>query len=102
MWRKTAISKRDPHDPKERAEVAEMLRVIIDPTRSEKNLQISKEMPDDEEHQNDAGKGNDHFFANGRAIKRGESSHEANTVVFFILGFNHVSVGIPSAVEGSR
>ena len=70
-----------------------MLGVIIDPTRSQKNLQISKEMPDDEEHQNDAGEGNDHFFANGRAIKRGESSHEANKVVFFNVGFKQSFCG---------
>ena len=67
-----------------------MLGIIIDPTRSEKNLQISKEMPDDEEHQNDAGKGDDHFLTNGRAIKCGEGSHETNTVSFFALAFNHV------------
>ena len=99
MWRKTAISKVIRDDPKERAEVAEMLGVTIDPTRSEKNLQISQEMPDDEEHQNDAGKGNDHFLANGRAIKRGESSHEANKVIFFNVGFKQSFCGIPSAVR---
>ena len=65
-----------------------MLRIIVDPTRAEKNLQISKEMPDDKEHQDDAGKGDDHFFTDGRAIKRGEGSHEANTLVFFNLAFN--------------
>ena len=79
---------RDSHQPKERPEVSQMLRIIIDPTRSEKNLQISKEMPDDKEHQNDAGKGDDHFFTDGRAIKRGEGSHEANTLVFFNSAFN--------------
>jgi hypothetical protein len=78
------------HDPKEWAEIAKMLGVIIDPTRSQENLQISKEMPDDEEHQNDAGKGDDHFLTNGRAIKRGESSHEGSTLSFFALAFNHV------------
>src|SRR5947199_10432275 len=47
-------------------------------------------MPDDEEHQNDAGKGDDHFLTDGRAIKCGEGSHETNTVSFFALAFNHV------------
>ena len=88
------------HDPKEWAEIAKMLGVIIDPTRSEENLQISKEMPDDEEHQNDAGKGDDHFLTNGRAIKRGESSHEANKVVFFNVGFKQSFCVVPSIVEG--
>jgi len=76
-----------------------MLGVIIDPTRSQENLQISEEMPDDEEHQNDAGKGDDHFLTNGRAIKRGESSHEANKVVFFNVGFKQSFCVIPSIGE---
>ena len=67
-----------------------MLRIIIDPTRSEKNLQVPKEMPDDEDHQDNAGEGNDHLFSDGRAIKRGEGSHEDNTLSFFALAFNHV------------
>ncbi len=46
-------------------------------------------MPNDEQHQNHAGERDDHFLADGGAIKRGESGHEANTVVFFNLAFNH-------------
>src|SRR5205823_6418248 len=42
----------------------------------------------DEQHQNHAGERDDHFLADGGVIKRGESSHEANTVVFFNLAFN--------------
>ena len=40
------------------------------------------------------------IFANGRAIKRGESSHEANKVVFFNVGFKQSFCVIPSIVEG--
>jgi hypothetical protein len=32
-------------------------------------------MPDDENNQNDAGDGDDHFFSNRRAIKSGENIH---------------------------
>ena len=46
-------------------------------------------MSDHEKHENHAGKRDDHFFANGGAVKPGESGHEANTVVFFNLAFNH-------------
>src|SRR5919201_3313979 len=39
-------------------------------------------MPNDEEHQNDAGERSDHFFTDGRAIKRGESGHEEIRLAF--------------------
>src|SRR2546423_8049449 len=65
-----------------------MLRIIIDPTRPKKNLQVPQQVSNDEQHQNHAGERDDHFLADGGAIKRGESSHEANTVVFFNLAFN--------------
>ena len=67
-----------------------MLRVIIDPPRPEKNLQIPQQVTDDEQHQNHAGERDDHFLADGGAIKPGEGGHEANTVVFFNLAFNQV------------
>ena len=66
-----------------------MLRVIIDPARPQKNLEIAQQMSNDEQHQNHAGERDDHFLSDGGAIKRGESGHEANTVVFFNLAFNH-------------
>src|SRR6266513_5706452 len=65
-----------------------MLRIIIDPTRPKKNLQIAQQVTKDEQHQNHPGKGNDHFLAYGRAIKAGEVGHEDNTVVYFNLAFN--------------
>ena len=71
MWRKTASQQCDAYQPKERAEVAQVLRVIIDPPRPEKNLQVSQQVPDDEQHQNHAGERDDHFLADGGAIKRG-------------------------------
>ena len=43
--------------------LAQMLGVGIDPIRPEKNLQVAEEMTDDEGNQNDAGDGDDHFFA---------------------------------------
>ena len=50
-------------DQKKRAQFAQVFGVGIDPIRPEKNLQISEEMADDEGNQNDAGDGDDHFFA---------------------------------------
>jgi hypothetical protein len=67
-----------------------MLGVIIDPTRSEKNLQVAQQVSNDEQHQNHSGKSDDHFFTDGGAIKRGESSHEGSTLSFFALAFNRV------------
>jgi hypothetical protein len=61
-----------------------MLRIIINPARAEKYLQISKEMPNDKEHQNDAGEGNDHFFPDGRPIKRGEGIHAQIQLAFLL------------------
>lgn len=40
----------DSDHPKERAEVAQMLRVIIDPTWPKKNLQVAEEVTDYEQH----------------------------------------------------
>src|SRR4029077_13262629 len=41
--------------PKQRAEVAQMLRVTIDPVGADKNLQIAKQVSDHKKDQNDAG-----------------------------------------------
>jgi hypothetical protein len=79
-----------------------MLRVIIDPAGPDKNLQISEEMADDKEHQNDPGNGDDHFFTDGRAIERGEGSHAAITVSVFALAFNHVPAPSSRHPERSR
>ena len=67
-----------------------MLRVIINPVRPEKNLEIAQEVTDYKQHENYSRKSDDHFLADGGVIRRGESSHEANTVVFFNLAFNQV------------
>src|SRR5437899_12453567 len=40
--------------PKQGAEIAQMLRVTIDPVRSDKNLQIAEQMSDDKKDQDDA------------------------------------------------
>src|SRR5438094_647836 len=50
--------------PKQRAEVAQVLRVTIDPVGADKNLQIAKQMPDHKEDQNDARDRDNHFFPN--------------------------------------
>src|SRR5262249_5859513 len=62
--------------PKQRAEVAQMLRVTVDPIRSDKNLQIAQQMADNEKDQNDARDRDDHFFSNGRVIESGENIHD--------------------------
>jgi hypothetical protein len=55
--------------PEQRTEVAQMLRVTVDPIRSEKNLQVPQEMSDHKKDQNDARDSDDHFFPNRRPIK---------------------------------
>ena len=55
--------------PKQRAEVAQMLGVTVDPIGSEKDLQVPEQMADYEKNQNDAGDRDDHFFSNRRAIE---------------------------------
>src|SRR5437763_14437162 len=61
-----------------------MLRVIIDPARSQKNLQVAQQMPNDEQHENHAGERDDHFLAGGGAIKAGEVGHaEIRLAVLF-------------------
>src|SRR6266516_3934914 len=52
-----------------------MLRVTIDPFRSDKNLEVAEQVSDDKKDQNDAGDPYDHFFPNRRAIKDHENIH---------------------------
>jgi hypothetical protein len=52
-----------------------MLRVTIDPVGANENLQISKQMPNDKEDQNDAGDRDNHFFSNRRVVKSSENIH---------------------------
>ena len=51
-----------------------MLRVSVDPFRSEKNLQVAEQMTDDEQDQNDTGHRDDHFSADGRMAKLGDEA----------------------------
>jgi hypothetical protein len=53
----------DAHDPKKHAKVSQMLRVAIHPIRAEKNLQITEQMPNDEQDQDDSGDRDDELFA---------------------------------------
>src|ERR1043166_5628300 len=59
--------KKTANHPEDGAQLAQMFRVGIDPIRPEKNLEVAEQMADDERDKNDAGDGDDHFFADGRA-----------------------------------
>src|SRR5438067_1751823 len=72
----------NPDGPEERAEITQMLRVIIDPARSQKNLQVAQQMSNDEQQENHAGERDDHFLADGGAIKAGEVSHAEIRLAF--------------------
>src|SRR5436190_309521 len=61
--------------PQQRTEIAQMFGVTVDPIWTEKDLQISKEMSDNEKNQDDACDCDDHFFSNGRVIESGENIH---------------------------
>src|SRR6266568_2141737 len=61
--------KKNSNQPKKRTQIAQMLRVTVDPIRSNKNLQIPQQMSDHKKDQNDAGDRDDHFFPNRGAIK---------------------------------
>ena len=50
-------------DPKESPEVAQMLRVAVDPSRPEEDLEIPEEVPDDEENQDHSGHRHNHLPA---------------------------------------
>jgi hypothetical protein len=52
-----------------------MFRVIIDPIRADENLQISKQMSDHEQNQNDPRDRDDHFFSNRRPIESRYNIH---------------------------
>ena len=63
---------KNTHDPKKRTELAQMFGVTVDPGRPEEDLQISEQMTDDEENQNDASERDDEFLADRRRIKSGD------------------------------
>src|SRR5207237_8543630 len=49
----------NPDGPEERAEITQMLRVIIDQARSQKNLQVAQQMSNDDKQENHPGEGHD-------------------------------------------
>ena len=100
MCSRTAIRRESAHDPEERAEIAQMLRVTIDPVRPEKNLQIAEQMADDEQHQNDAGDRDDHFLADGGAIKGGEVGHAE--IRLAVLSWRSTLQSLDSGAEPRR
>src|SRR5260370_19181922 len=56
-----------------------MLRVTIEPTGPEKDLEVSGQMADYEKNKNDARDGDDHLFPNRRTVKSGdETAGESN------------------------
>src|SRR6266513_1552126 len=61
--------KENSDQPKQRTEIAQMLRVTVDPVRPDENLKIPEQMSDYEKDQNDASDGDDHFLPDRRAIK---------------------------------
>src|SRR4029453_17185612 len=69
---------KNPNQPKQRTEVAQMFRVTIDPIRSDKYLQIPEQMSDHKQDQNDAGDRDDYFFSDRRTIKMCQKLHATN------------------------
>ena len=62
--------------PQQRTEIAQVLRVTVDPIWTQENLQIAEQVSDDEKNQDHARDCDDHFLANGRAIESGENIHD--------------------------
>ena len=65
MWATTSTSRNAANDPEERPQIAQVLGVAVDPFRSEENLKVAEEMPDDEKNQNHARRRHDHFPSDG-------------------------------------
>src|SRR5262249_2227784 len=59
----------DSDEPEQGTEIAEVLRVTVDPIRSDKDLEVAEQMADDKNEQNHAGHGHDHFSADRRMTK---------------------------------
>jgi|SRR6476620_4123017 len=60
--------KKGSNQPEKRTQVAQMLRVTVDPIRSNKNLQIPQQMSDYKKDQDNAGNRDDDFSSNRGAI----------------------------------
>ena len=54
---------KDPDDPEQGTELAQMFRVAVHPIGPEKNLQVPEKMSDDEHDQDHTGHRHDHFLA---------------------------------------
>ena len=61
--RQYGCEKDDADQPEQWPEIAQMLRVGIDPFRPEKDLQVAEQMANDEQDQDHAGEGDDYFSA---------------------------------------
>src|SRR5262245_18963541 len=55
--------------PEQRAEIAQMLGVTVNPIGADKNLEVSQQMSDHEQNQNYASDGDNHFPPNRRMTK---------------------------------
>ena len=64
-----------PDNPENRTEIPQMLGITIDPVGSDENLQIPKQMSDDEKDQNNPRDRDDHFAAHRGVIEEEEPVH---------------------------
>ena len=80
--REDSREKNDAHQPEQRAEIAQMLRVSIDPLGAKKDLQIAEQMTDDEQDQNHAGDGDDHFSSDRGMVETGNGVHKLSAAQF--------------------
>lgn len=74
--RKHTNEQKRSHNPEQRAEVVEVLRVAIDPARPEEDLQVAEEMTNDEQDENKSRRRHDHLSANSRVMQGGDVRHE--------------------------
>ena len=70
----------DAHDPEERAEVVQELRVAVDLVRVSEDLQVAHEVADDERDQDQAGNGHQDFPTDRRAEERANKIHRENSL----------------------
>ena len=66
--------KKDADKPEQGAEIAQMLGVGIDPVGPEENLQVTQEVADDKQDQNNPGERHDHLLSDRRMTKGGDES----------------------------
>jgi hypothetical protein len=63
------------HNPQQRPELAQKIRVAVDVIRMLENLQVADQMPHDEKHENKARRGHQKFPADGRIEQSAEKGH---------------------------